>query len=50
VKKWHNGHRNKWHYITGKGGTVSPDLVAQWRPDYPVIRLPNGIEITLPAE
>ena len=25
----------KWHYITGITGTISPEWVAQWQPDYP---------------
>jgi hypothetical protein len=28
----------KWHYITGITGTISPEWVAQWQPDYPLFR------------
>jgi hypothetical protein len=29
----------KWHYITGITGTISPEWVAQWQPDYPIAKI-----------
>lgn len=26
LKKWHNCDRKRWHYITGKGGTIATGL------------------------